>query len=151
MVRAGKLAAQPDGRVIVAGSLGSTPAMWRLDSSGVLDETFGEGGYVLYPFEAPGDAPAHPDSVVSIVLDLGVAKLTSDGSFDVSFSWDGRAFDTTPERQPVITGGVDGSGRVVAVRDVGRVCRQGLPSARVARTAARVRVWRSAPRTYPYG
>jgi uncharacterized delta-60 repeat protein len=103
------VAAQPDGRVVVAGSSsdasGSDMAVARYTSDGTLDTSFDGDGMALVDFgdEASARAVAlQPDGKVLLagwvsqpvgggccVADFAVARLTSAGALDTSFDGDG--------------------------------------------------------------
>jgi uncharacterized delta-60 repeat protein len=90
---------QNDGRIVVAGA-GSDFAVARLTSGGALDATFGHGGLVIGDYGETGAATANAiavDALGRIVLagasgagNFGVARLNPDGTFDLTFSGDGR-------------------------------------------------------------
>ena len=82
---------QVDGKVVAAGSLSSSPAVFRFLATGALDATFGTGGVVTIDtgYTLPvADAVPHPDGRIIAVApgsDNGVRKsivvgLTANGS-----------------------------------------------------------------------
>jgi len=91
--RAGAMAVQPDGKIIVATTSGGFIASRRYLSSGLLDTTFGNDGVRTVP---AGYAPAvvqdlalQPDGKIvlggQIARKAMVARLMPDGSLDTSF------------------------------------------------------------------
>jgi uncharacterized delta-60 repeat protein len=104
------VAAQPDGRVVVAGSssdaTGSDMAVARYNSDGTLDLSFDGDGMALVDFGSEASARAvalQPDGKVVLagsvaqpvgggccVTDFALAQLTSAGALDSSFDGDGR-------------------------------------------------------------
>jgi len=91
--RANDVVVQADGRIVVAGRSGSSAALLRYESDGVLDATFGVGGVVLGSV-ASGD-------IGSLVLQsdgkiiaasgnqLEIARVAPDGSLDACFGTGG--------------------------------------------------------------
>jgi uncharacterized delta-60 repeat protein len=104
------VAAQPDGRVVVAGSssdaTGADMAVARYNSDGTLDTSFEGDGMALVDFGSEASARAvalQPDGKVVLagwvsqpvgggccVSDFALARLTSVGALDSSFNGDGR-------------------------------------------------------------
>jgi uncharacterized delta-60 repeat protein len=107
------IAALPNGRILVAarGTAGGTPttAVVKLQSTGALDSSFGNGGIVQRSFSSeaigPGTAPiesfsgmivqASDDKIVLYGDDGGqpkvwVARLNPDGTYDTSFGTKGK-------------------------------------------------------------
>jgi uncharacterized delta-60 repeat protein len=104
------VAAQPDGKVVVAGSssdaTGSDMAVARYNSDGTLDTSFDGDGMALVDFgdEASARAVAlqpdgkivlaggvsHPVGPGCCVSDFALARLTSAGALDSSFDGDGQ-------------------------------------------------------------
>jgi uncharacterized delta-60 repeat protein len=105
------VAAQPDGRVVVAGSSsdanGSDMAVARYNIDGTLDVSFEGDGMALVDFGSEASARAvalqpdgrivlagwvsHPVGAGCCVSDFALARLTSAGALDNSFGSDGRA------------------------------------------------------------
>ncbi|MDQ3933216.1 MAG: Vps62-related protein [Actinomycetota bacterium] len=104
------LAIQPDGKILAAGYASSTQDRWidmallRFNPNGVLDDSFGTEGRVKFDISA-GNDQAHAVAVEpdgDIVVGGGsapggwqnnafaVARFKPDGSFDTSFSGDGK-------------------------------------------------------------
>lgn len=100
------VAIQADGRVVVAGASGGF-AVVRLNGNGSLDSTFGQGGVVRGNYGGSGIgaranavvvdgsgriviAGASGDAGFSGGGNFGVARLNADGTFDATFSDDGR-------------------------------------------------------------
>ncbi len=100
------LAVQPDGKVIVAGTIaehGGDFALLRLTRDGALDATFGNGGKVFTDFTGGSDAiyaiaiqadgrivVAGTSMVSGSSYDFAAARYMTDGSLDTSFSSDGK-------------------------------------------------------------
>ena len=103
-----RLAIQPDGKLVVAGTTG-TPGtnadfgVSRYNTNGTLDSTFGSGGQVAIDTTGPSDRPdavvVQPDGKIVVagfgtpsVAQLGtmvVVRLTSNGSMDAGFGTGG--------------------------------------------------------------
>jgi uncharacterized delta-60 repeat protein len=104
------VAAQPDGRVVVAGSssdaTGADMAVARYNSDGTLDTSFEGDGMALVDFGGEASARAvalqpdgkvvlagwvsHPAGGGCCVSDFALARLTSAGALDTSFDGDGQ-------------------------------------------------------------
>jgi uncharacterized delta-60 repeat protein len=104
------VAAQPDGKIVVAGSssdaTGSDMAVARYTSDGTLDPTFDGDGLALVDFGSEASARAvalqpdgkavlagwvsHPVGGGCCVSDFALARLTSAGTLDSSFDGDGQ-------------------------------------------------------------
>jgi uncharacterized delta-60 repeat protein len=102
------MALQADGKIVMAGSGGTSPNFFvaRFNSDGTPDLNFGTSGYTSIVF--PGESSAYEVQIQSdgkIVVaghyystttpfamrDFAVARLNSDGSPDTSFDTDGKA------------------------------------------------------------
>jgi uncharacterized delta-60 repeat protein len=95
-----KVLVQPDGMLLVAGQTGTHVFVSRLSSAGVADPLFGTAGTTIV--DLPG---GDPDTFGSIALqpdgriviagrandDIALARLTSSGVLDTTFSGDGLA------------------------------------------------------------
>jgi uncharacterized delta-60 repeat protein len=93
-------AVAPDGRIVLAGSSGVALQVMRLLPNGVLDQTFGGGGSVVvtnlqFSYRARAVA-VQPDGRIVVVgytestpQNLAVARLTTSGNADPTFSGDG--------------------------------------------------------------
>jgi uncharacterized delta-60 repeat protein len=84
------VASQPDGKVIVVGSAGSSSVVVRFNKNGQLDTTFGAGGKLLpAPLVYAGAVTLQPDGKILVAGNAGggfsVARLNGDGSLDNSF------------------------------------------------------------------
>jgi uncharacterized delta-60 repeat protein len=100
------LVIQPDGNIVVAGYAGSTWAVLRLTTDGLLDDGFGGDGLVRPSFTGERDAAAAValDSSGRVVVagtagmdpngfgnsDLAVARYLDDGTLDDTFEGDGK-------------------------------------------------------------
>jgi uncharacterized delta-60 repeat protein len=98
----GAMVVQPDGRLVLAGQdfddgLG---VVWRLDTSGAPDPSFGTGGRTVVRAGAEGvDLLRNRDGSYVVGLreaDIVVARLRPDGEPDPRFSGDGVAVVTFP-------------------------------------------------------
>jgi uncharacterized delta-60 repeat protein len=99
------VAIQEDGKIVVAGSSltaieGAHFLVLRLTGSGILDSTFSGDGLQVFNFDAPSRARAlavQDDGRIVVVGDtstnsaMAVARLTSTGELDSTFSGDGKA------------------------------------------------------------
>jgi uncharacterized delta-60 repeat protein len=91
----GGLALQPDGKILGTSNGGSTTALFRLNSNGSVDNTFGTGGRIIAPtgsaWRDPG--PILLDNQGRILLgDSGkfaVTRLLPDGALDATFGTSG--------------------------------------------------------------
>src|ERR1044071_10183469 len=105
---------QPDGKIVVAGTVDFNPdnptsgldfALARYNSSGTLDGTFGKGGKVVFDFFGSFDqangAVLQPDGKIIVVgsasydsnnRDIGfaLARFNTDGNIDLSFGTGGK-------------------------------------------------------------
>jgi uncharacterized delta-60 repeat protein len=90
---------QPDGKIVVAGIVGSSPGVARFNSDGTIDNTFGSGGAVITDFGSGTSGGADGLAIQSdgrIVLCGGAApafgfvRLNADGSLDTSFGTGGK-------------------------------------------------------------
>lgn len=97
---------QPDGRIIVVATSGTTMAVWRLLSTGEPDASFGVGGQATVSFERTSAARAaalQPDGKVLLAgfagPRLAVVRVLSNGDLDSSFGdGDGRVTVRLVER-----------------------------------------------------
>jgi uncharacterized delta-60 repeat protein len=114
------VAIQPDGKIVVVGSISNNLtenteiSLYRLDSDGSLDPTFGTGGVVNFSFVAGSTTlESEPTSLIlqtdgKIVVGGGASLLTGDsdlvalarfdanGSLDTTFGTSGEALVPTP-------------------------------------------------------
>lgn len=106
------IAIQSDGKIVVAGSMGTGSqgffVIARYNSDGSLDTSFDSDGFVTFLFgtnssNTPRDIKIQSDQKIVVVgvtsaggtptapfNDFGVARLNSDGSFDTTFGTNGR-------------------------------------------------------------
>ncbi|HUM46218.1 MAG TPA: T9SS type A sorting domain-containing protein [Chitinophagales bacterium] len=108
----GKIAIQSDGKIVVAGNCATFDGYWscallRLNADGMLDNTFGIGGKVVYSlmdphqyFNSCREIAIGPDQKITTAVItntlpnnqvFGVARFTSSGVFDNTFGWNGIA------------------------------------------------------------
>ena len=98
------MALQPDGKIVVAGSLSNDFALARYNSDGTLDAAFNGTGIVTTDFGTYFDwatgVVVQPDGKLVVAgygysgtdNDIAVARYNSDGSLDSSFGKSGRLF-----------------------------------------------------------
>ncbi|MBX3186091.1 MAG: hypothetical protein KF819_03710 [Labilithrix sp.] len=110
----------PDGKIVVAGSNGAAFVAARLDASGKLDPTFGEGGRAIVEFGGPATARAIArDGFGRYVLfgdasnDIAIARLLANGTLDTTFAGAGKRTDD-------ISNGAD-VGYAVALAPAGQI------------------------------
>lgn len=142
---ASAIAAQPDGKIVVVGSVqvGATDvdfAVVRLNADGTFDKTFGDSGRRSFGFDLGGDNIDRATSVAiqsdgGIVVggfaqidaagdfDFAVIRLTSTGDLDANFDKDGRqtiAFDVAGGTLEDKSSGVaiDSQGRILLAGSV---------------------------------
>ena len=104
--RANDVAIQTDGKIVVAGRSEFNHGSFmlaRLTPTGEMDASFGAGGLVYTDFDPNGDDKANavliqPDGKIVAAgnayngdPDCGIARYTTDGSLDSTFSGDGKA------------------------------------------------------------
>ncbi|MET9378325.1 calcium-binding protein [Streptomyces sp. NPDC002992] len=120
------VAVQPDGLIVVAGQSAGDFALARYNPDGTLDTGFGTDGRVTADFDGGADAArslaVQADGRIVAAghhgagpnYDFAVARYTTDGSLDTTFSADGRAtvdFGATDMAHGVA---VHSDGRIVA-------------------------------------
>ena len=127
LVAVNRLAAQPDGKVLLAGNGSGDLAVARLDLDGTLDPGFGRGGVVVSKadtfhsgegFGQAGDAKAvlvRPDGRLVVVGQSTLLGLRQDGSRDRSFGHKGRVFteDLYGHGINAEAAALDGKGRIL--------------------------------------
>ncbi|TQV74973.1 hypothetical protein FLL45_08500 [Aliikangiella marina] len=111
---------QADGKIVTAGSAGNSVGLWRYNTNGSLDTSFGDGGIVVTNLSAN-------DAAFSIVqqsdgklvvagqtlntsFDFLVVRYNTDGSLDTSFDTDGAA-------EIDVSGGIDFANSVIQQTD----------------------------------
>jgi uncharacterized delta-60 repeat protein len=97
----------PDGKIVIAGAVGSNLNVVRYNSNGSLDTTFSGDGIATFDIsttlELWGDLAVKPDGRIMIAGRIGdfggIVQLTNSGALDVNFAGDGSyeftAFNTT--------------------------------------------------------
>ena len=135
---ANAVAVQPDGKIVLAGSLGCrmdvlmeecSMAVARYDTDGSLDATFGGDGIVLTHFSSGAvglDIALQDDGKIVVagaahaeasdVWAFAVARYETDGTLDPTFSGDGRV-RTVPGGQLAFGVAVQPDGKIVAAGD----------------------------------
>jgi uncharacterized delta-60 repeat protein len=98
------MAVQPDGKMVLVGSLNGNFAVTRLNANGTIDPTFGGGGFVRTDFGNLDEAHAvaiQPDGKIIVAGQRGflsfadhanfaVARYNPNGSLDKTFAADGK-------------------------------------------------------------
>lgn len=129
------LALQADGKILVAGDASSSSAgLARLTTTGALDATFGSGGKITVP--TPNVSVFDSDAKLGLAVQatdqrivLGITsapdaaankmatihRFLPNGSADLSFSGDGKAFiDFSPGKRDVVSGlAIQPDGKIV--------------------------------------
>ena len=128
------VAIQPDGKIVVAGSVLSQNftdgsfGIVRYNTDGSLDGSFGAGGIVVVGFDSFLDAAnvvlVQPDGRIVAVgtvsridgtADFGLARLNANGSLDTSFSRDGKVTsDFSGLYDGAYGGALQADGKIVA-------------------------------------
>jgi uncharacterized delta-60 repeat protein len=123
------IAIQADGRIVVAGSSGSSVtrfAVARFTTDGSLDRTFGEDGRVTTTFRRTAEARDVAIQADGRIIAVGTAgrrqkfalvRYNIDGSLDVGFGGDGKV------RTDV--GDDDDTGNAIVIQDDGRIVAAG--------------------------
>jgi len=128
------VAIQRDGKIVVAGSTGTGAArdfaLARLDSSGVLDTTFGTAGKVTTDFAGTADyvnamalqsdgkivVAGQSDSGATTKVDFALARYDADGRLDTSFGTSGKATTDFLAGSDVAQAvAIQGDGKIIAV------------------------------------
>jgi uncharacterized delta-60 repeat protein len=93
---------QQDGKIVVAGNVGSDATVWRLEPDGSPDLGFGNGGKVMlasYTWSAAVGLALQADGGIVIaghmwdpqfLWNWAAWRLDPDGAFDTSFGWTGQ-------------------------------------------------------------
>ena len=84
-------ALQSDGKIVVAGTLGSGVVIVRYNQDGSLDSSFGAGGTVTLSCCTRAVVAIQPDGKVVLASTSSLARLNPDGSLDSSFGNEGFA------------------------------------------------------------
>jgi uncharacterized delta-60 repeat protein len=97
---AGSVIVQGDGKIVVAGSSGTSIAVLRLAADGTNDSSFSDDGVLIVPGLAARDGSINADRVIGLALqadgnilvgnrttgdDFGVVRLDASGDVDASF------------------------------------------------------------------
>ncbi len=143
IVPAEDLVIQPDGRIVVAGGFYDAGteqygfALYRFDTNGAFDATFGSGGIATVPFTSPvgghvayGVALQADGRIVvagpgingSFDTDFTVARYNTDGSLDTTFGSGGYAFTD------VSGTGEDDVARGLVIQPDGKIVVAGYPT-----------------------
>ncbi len=127
--RANAIAIQSDGRIVAAGSDGSSVTVFRYNSNGTLDSTFSGDGKVTTAV-GPGTTTSSANAVAiqsdgKIVVAGGssfqgvssvlLIRFNSNGSLDTSFSGDGIVtIDVTGDAESALGVAIQADGKIVA-------------------------------------
>jgi uncharacterized delta-60 repeat protein len=119
------VAAQRDGKIVVAGVTSGRSFVARYTAAGALDATFGSGGIARHPVElsasaiaiqadgkivtAGGERPAGGSN-----LDFILTRLNTDGTLDSSFDGDGRVFTDFGLSDVAFAVAIQPDGKIVA-------------------------------------
>lgn len=89
-----RMARQGDGRLIVSGYHRTLkkPVVMRIDASGRVDATFGDGGYAVLDTDYTGNLSVEPDTDRIVLCGPGIVRLTSDGHPDAAFGLHGTGY-----------------------------------------------------------
>ncbi len=120
------MALQSDGKIVMVGGIFQ---LARYDTNGVLDESFGEGGFVITDSNARlGLARAvaiQSDNKIVVVGetgdDFGLARYDANGDLDKSFGEDGSGIVTTDfgsDRDRAFAVAIQTDGKIVVVGDM---------------------------------
>jgi uncharacterized delta-60 repeat protein len=91
------LALQSDGKIVTAGAIGFDLTVFRFNTNGTLDTTFGTGGFVetraagLVFSPVLGGLGILPDGKIVVATGPVIIRLLTDGAFDSSFGTSGVA------------------------------------------------------------
>ena len=84
---------QPDGKIVVAGSIGYSLVLARFNTDGTLDPTFGSGGTVTGSAPGASAMALHPDGRITVAgavhsgsYNFSLARYNANGSPDNSFA-----------------------------------------------------------------
>jgi uncharacterized delta-60 repeat protein len=144
------LALQPDGKVVVVGSIwrspGSAFVLARYKVDGSLDPTFGQGGAVITPNDSDysfgSDVALQSDGKIVVAGTSGLsdhfalARYDEDGSLDRTFGAGGRVSTSIGERSAIRALALQGDGKIVAAGwgDGGFALARYLPDGSLDRT-----------------
>ena len=152
------VALQPDGRIVVAGTVSRAGldqdfGVARLNTDGALDTSFSGDGRRTVAFDLGGAnvdraraVALQPDGRIVVAgaaeigggnFDFAVARLDTDGTLDTSFSSDGRAtvaFNVGDTNADLANGvAIQPDGKIVVAGDVARIATAGGNAMGVAR------------------
>ena len=124
---------QPDGKILAAGTSQNDFVIARYNSNGSVDSSFGSGGRVTTDFatsvdrilaialQPDGKIVAAGTSGIANTFDFALARYSSNGSLDTSFSFDGKL--TTDLGAPPATGE---EATALAIQTNGKIIAAGL-------------------------
>jgi uncharacterized delta-60 repeat protein len=131
-----RLALQPDGKIVVAGTSNANVAVARYTSSGVLDTSFGTGGKVTTQFSSPLDFGGPTATWMDLALDVSpldpnagkivvttrlstttghpdvVVRYNANGSLDTSFAA-GAGYETLTNLTNTPSVAIQSDGRII--------------------------------------
>jgi uncharacterized delta-60 repeat protein len=89
------VAVQPDGKIVVLGTTGTSAVLARYTSTGALDTTFDGDGFLVFTSLHPSALALQPDGKIIVAgtanADFALARFKDDGTPDDSFDGDGLA------------------------------------------------------------
>ena len=123
---------QPDGKIIIAGSYGSSSGgflLMRFNTDGTMDTTFNGSGKVITIFDTYGAIPTSLalDAAGKIVAagyvnpnssqrDFAVARYNADGSLDTSLNGSGKVIvDVSGETDTAYSGLIQPDGKIILI------------------------------------
>ncbi len=170
------LALQPDGKIVLVGTVRIDLGIARFNSDGSLDSTFGDGGKVMSDFAFTGDqglsVALQSNGRISVIgdgsrngaSDIYVIRLNSNGTVDTSFAAGGRLttdFTTTdtggslivqPDGKLIVAGSAMNATRDFALARYNPACLQSPTWEPVVLTSnlVELKTWVLQGRTYAY-
>jgi len=129
------IAVQPDGRIVLAGltftpSTDSAQSLWRFDSNGTLDTSFGQGGKAMSSLGGFSNATSVAIQTDGSIVVVGtfttmlnasdirtlLSRYTSNGSLDPTFGNSGNVFTFFPGFEGAFSGvAIQSDGKIVVV------------------------------------
>ncbi|MGH7179552.1 MAG: DUF7594 domain-containing protein, partial [Tepidisphaeraceae bacterium] len=119
------VAIQPDGKILVAGELGDEWAVVRYLPNGTLDLSFDGDGVQTIEFNREVNDIAlqsdgkivvvgnHLDGILLVNINMAIARLNPNGSFDDSFDGDGKKQIQFGDDELAEAVAIDGAGRII--------------------------------------
>ena len=122
----GRVAVQPDGRIVFSGVSFNQLVLGRLTASGAPDVTFSGDGKVTTPVDAFGqtDVIVQPDGRIVGVgerLNLSATRYNANGTVDTAFGTNGVARASITSNSLGTSAALDPRGRIVAITHTGEL------------------------------